>query len=237
MKNMFLSFGLLVLCMGPFNATAQIKNKMEAKEFSEFFQQQNCSFETTGKNEYFILEPGYQLVLEGIEDAKQVRLIITVLNETKLIGNVETRIVEENESVNGKTAEISRNYYAFCKQTGSIHYFGEEVDIYNDDGKVVSHNGAWIAEGKNRAGVMMPGLLLLGSRYYQEIAPDIAMNRAEIISTSGIKETTLGKFSHILIIEESTPLEPKRKVYKFYAPGIGLINGGNLLLVKYGPVK
>jgi len=69
--------------------------------------------------------------------------------------------------------KFSRNYLAFCKQTGSIFYFGEDVDIYKG-GKIVTHSGGWIAEGTNRAGIIMPGFPLLGSRYYQEIAPGVA---------------------------------------------------------------
>ena len=92
---------------------------------------------------YFILEPGFQLILQGIDGKDTAKLVITVLNETKKVGNVETRIVEENESVNGMTIEISRNYFAFCVQTSSIFYFGEDVDIFKGR-KVVSHDGAWI---------------------------------------------------------------------------------------------
>jgi hypothetical protein len=41
----------------------------------------------------------------------------------------------------------------------------------------------------------------------------------------------------VLKTDETTPLEPKNKEYKLYAPGIGLINEGGLLLIKYGFVK
>ena len=173
------------------------------------------------------------MILEGHEGKDSVRLVITVLNETKKIGNVETRLVEENESVNGTTIEISRNYFAFCDQTSSVYYFGEEVDMYSN-GKIVSHERAWTAEGKNKAGVMMPGLILLGARYYQEIAPGIAMDRAEIISMNEQMKTPAGTYMNCLKMEETTPLEPKNKEYKFYAPGIGLIRDGDLLLVKHG---
>src|SRR5882724_7004319 len=49
---------------------------------------------STGRNPYFILEPGYSLVLEG----GNARLTITVLNEVKKIDGVETRVVEERET-------------------------------------------------------------------------------------------------------------------------------------------
>jgi hypothetical protein len=35
-----------------------------------------------------------------------------VLDETKTVDGVETRIVEERETVNGKPIEVSRNYFA-----------------------------------------------------------------------------------------------------------------------------
>ncbi len=162
--------------------------------------------------------------------------MITVLNETRKIGNVETRIVEENESENGKPVEISRNFFAFCRQTGGVYYFGEEADIYKN-GKMTKGRDAWTAEGNNRAGLAMPGLVLLGSRYYQEIAPGKAMDRAEIDSTSETKTTPAGAFTNCLKTEETTPLEPKEKEYKLYAPGIGLIQDEDLLLTKYGFVK
>lgn len=206
------------------------------KQFTESFRQENYTFSSSGKNEYFILEPGYQIILEGTEDKELVQLIITVLNETKKVGNIETRIVEEKESANGKLKEVSKNYFALCRETGSIFYFGEDVDMYND-GKIINHEGSWLAEGKNKAGLVIPGICLLGSRYYQEMAPDLAMDRAEIISISEVFKTAAGNFTNCLKTEETTPLNPKEKSFKIYAPGVGLIKDGNLLVVKYGFVK
>ena len=214
-------------------ANVLAQNKTSSKQFTQSFMQDSCSFETTGRNPYFILEPGYQLVLEGMEGKDKIKLVITVLNETKKIGNIETRIVEENESANGNTVEISRNYFAFCKQSNSVFYFGEEVDMYKND-KIINHEGAWTAEGNNKAGVLMPGIILLGSRFYNEIAPGVAMDRVEIISVTETLQTPAGIFINCLKTEETSPLEPKAKEYKVFAPGIGLIKDGGLLLTKYG---
>src|SRR3984893_3086434 len=64
----------------------------------------------------------------------------------------------------GQPDEVSRNYYAISKRTNSVSYFGEEVDMYKN-GKVVSHEGAWLAgTGGARFGLMMPGLALLRAR-------------------------------------------------------------------------
>lgn len=210
------------------NVMGQVKNEKET--FTESFNLEECTFQTIGRNQYFILEPGYQLNLAGMEGKDSVELKIFVSNETKLVGDIETRVVIEFESVNGHTVEISRNYFAFCKETASIYYFGEDVDIYKD-GKVVSHSGAWLATGDNKPGLIMPGTPLLGARYYQEIAPGIAMDRAEIISLSETFFCEAGDFTHVMSTLETTPLEPKDKSVKLYAPGIGLIKDDNLTLV------
>lgn len=225
---------LLVLSAAIFITIQDLSAQRNGKNYTESLMQDSCIFSTTGRNQYFILEPGFQQTLES-KDGKK-KLIITVLNETRKIGNVETRIVEENESENGNPVEISRNFFAFCKQTSSIYYFGEEVDIYKD-GKIIKHEGEWRAEGKNKAGVAMPGQVMLGARYYQEIAPGVAMDRAEILSMTETFETPAGKFTNVLKTEETTPVEPLDKEYKLYAPGIGLIKDEDLLLTKYGFVK
>jgi hypothetical protein len=231
--HQYLSAGLLFLAVAQ-PCLSQKAHQKELSEWTDSFNIENCQFATMGENRYFILKPSYQLVFEGIDGKDTTTLIITVLNETKTIGNVATRVVEERESVNGHIVEISKNFYAFCIKTNTVFYFGEDVDIYKD-GKVSNHSGAWRADaGGAKAGVMMPGITLLGSRYYQEIAPMVAMDRVVIVSTSETIETPAGKFANCLKAEETTPLEPRVKDYKLYAPGVGLVKDGKLLLTKYG---
>lgn len=224
-KTLLIAFLMLVFLV------VQAQNKNE-KLFTDNLMQDSCTFATTGNNTYFILQPGFQLRLQGIEGKDTTILKITVLNETKIVDSVETRIVEEYEAVNGIPIEISRNYYAFCKETGSIFYFGEDVDMYKK-GVVSGHETAWLAGGQNKAGVQMPGMFLIGSRYYQEIAPGVAMDRAEILSISDSLKTPCGTFYNCLKTEEGTALSPKEKEYKIYAPGVGLIKDEDLLLVKF----
>lgn len=228
-------FALTLLLASAFHIV-DAQNKSHDPQFTESLMTDSCTFTTTGSNAYFIMEPGYQLILEGIDNKDTGRLVITVLKETRKIGNVETRIIEENESVNGKTVEISHNFFAFCQQTGSIYYFGEEVDMYKH-GKMTGHEGEWTAVGDNRAGVAMPGLVLLGARYYQEMAPGKAMDRAEIVSMEETKQTPAGTFIHCLKTKETTPLEPLEKEYKLYAPGIGLVQDEYMVLTHYGFLK
>lgn len=208
---------------------SDVRHPADAR-FTDSFDVESSEFTSTGRNPYFILEPGYQRVLTGKEGRHAVRLEVTVLNETRRVGDIDTRVVEERETKDGALAEVSHNYFAICKRTNDVFYFGETTDEYRD-GKIVGHEGAWEA-GKNhaRAGLMMPGTPLVGARFYQEIAPGQAMDRAEIISLTETLQTPAGTFVGCQKVEETTPLESGEREYKIYAPGVGLIRDGSLVL-------
>ena len=202
------------------------------KEWTRDFAMDDADFASVGTNRFFILTPGHRLVLQS--DTEKV--VITVLNDTVKVGNTETRVVEEREYENGELKEVSRNFFAICKKTGNVFYFGEDVDDYSK-GKIVRHSGAWRADGKDsQAGIMMPGTILLGARYYQEIAPT-ALDRAEILSNDVTLKTPAGTFKNCLRVEETSGLDPNDKCYKTYAPGIGLIQDEDLLLTEYSTGK
>lgn len=227
----------LALCLNT-NLPAKSKSRGGATgKWTDTFDLARCDFSSTGENEYFILQPGYRLILKGVEDDDSVTLVITVLDETEEIDGVETRVVEERESAGGNLVEVSRNFFAFCKTYGSVFYFGEDVDIY-ENGKIAGHGGSWRAGTDDfKPGLMMPGTALIGASYYQEIAPGVAMDRARIVSIDTTLDTPAGHFGNCLMTEETSALEPDTREYKIYAPGIGLIQDGSLLLVESGMIK
>ncbi|MEN6428451.1 MAG: PepSY domain-containing protein [Phycisphaerales bacterium] len=220
--------------VSPEGKVIEIEEKSPAKEtrapdkgkrWTDSFHIEDCTFASVGGNRFFSLQPGHQLVLQS----KREKVTITVLDATKVVGDVETRVVEEREEEDGKLKEVSRNFFAICKEHGDVFYFGEEVDDY-EDGKVVKHSGAWRADQPNsKAGIIMPGTILLGARHYQEIAPN-AMDRAEIMDDNVTMTTPAGTFTHCLRVEETSGLDPDEKSYKTYAPGVGLIQDEDLLL-------
>lgn len=202
---------------------------IEKSGFTTTFGVEPGELASTGRNPYFVLEPGYVLELEG----GSTHLTITVLKDTKMVAGVDTRIVEERETENGKLVEVSRNFFAISKRTNSVFYFGEDVDMYDAAGKIKNHEGSWTAGvGGATFGLMMPGEPLLKARYYQEIAPKVAMDRAEVISLTETLQTPAGLFKDVLKTEETTPLEKLSHEAKYYARGIGLIQDGSLKLVK-----
>lgn len=161
-----------------------------ATDWQEEFGLQDRTLVPTGRNPYFIREPGFELVFAS-EDEK---LVITVLDDTIDIGGVTTRVVEEREWKDGALCEVSRNLFAICKDTRDAFYFGEDVDDYKN-GAIVGHGGAWRAdEPGTKPGLIMPGRPKVGMKYYQEIAPGVAMDRAEVINLNADFKTPAGCF-------------------------------------------
>jgi hypothetical protein len=203
----------------------------EDQTFLDQFPVDRGALSATGRNPFFILEPGYRLSYEGGGD----ELVITVLDETELIDGVSTRVVEERETQGGALAEVSRNYYAIDPLAKDVYYFGEDVDNYSA-GRIVGHSGVWRSGAAGaHFGLMMPGDPRIGVKHYQEIAPDVAMDRAEVVSADESIRVPAGSLDGVLKVRETTPLEPVVED-KYYAPGIGLVVDAGLLLVHYGPI-
>jgi hypothetical protein len=230
MRILLAFIAMMALAVGMNQADAA-RAADDLAEWTHDFSAEKEVLVSTGRNAFFILEPGYQLVLEKGKE----RLVITVLNDTKQVDGVETRIVEERETNDGQVVEVSRNYFAISKRTGNVYYFGEDVDIYKD-GKVASHDGSWLS-GVNgaRFGLMMAAVPLIGARYQQEVAPQVAMDRAEIVGVKESFKTPAGEFKNCVKTKETTPLEADVG-HKRYAPGIGLVQDAALVLVRHGTV-
>lgn len=197
---------------------------------------ENCTFAPTGDNPFFPLQVGYRQVLAGEdEDGEPEEVVITVTNETRVVDGVTTRVVTEEESVDGELEENSWNFFATCVETGAVYYFGEEVDIY-DDGELESHEGAWLAGADGAvAGVVMPGNVSVGWKAYQEYHVGVAEDFAEIVALDETVVTPAGTFTGAIKVKETTRLEPGNVEYKWYAPGVGIVVDGPLKLRSYGP--
>jgi hypothetical protein len=179
-------------------------------------------FSLTIDNPYFPLVVANTFTLRGQEGVETVEVIVTVLDETEVVGGVVTRVVEERESTGGELVEVSRNYFAQAPD-GTVCYFGEAVDIY-DMGTVVSHDGAWRAdEGENRPGIIMPATPHVGDAYRQEVAPGIAQDHATITAMGETITVPAGTFTEPVRVVEDTPLEPGNLSVKVYAAGQGMI--------------
>ena len=217
-----------------------------APAFTDTFPLKSCRFASIGGNNFFPLKPGRQLYLSNTNCLSAgkcdslVELWITTEFDTRRVTlgsgrnrmQVPTRIVEERETEDGELVEISRNFFSSCNPMRDVYYFGEEVDIY-EDGEIVSHEGAWLA-GRNGAmpGIILPdSAFLLGSRYFQEVAPGVAQDRGEHVATNLEVTVPAGSFKGCTEVLETTPLQPNSDSTKVYCPGVGLVRDDELELM------
>jgi hypothetical protein len=62
----------------------------------------------------------------------------------------------------------------------------------------------------------------VGDKFYQEIAPKVAMDRVEVVSIDETVKTPAGTFEHCVHLRETTPLE-RDVSHKYFAPGVGVV--------------
>jgi hypothetical protein len=219
-------------------------------EFTDEFPVEECWFVPFGGNDYFPLQPGRttyfnnaRCVAEGKCDERE-DLWITVTSDVKKIvldldgrsRPIWTRVIQEREEADGELAEVSRNFFATCLPSRDVYYFGEEVDIY-EEGEIVSHEGAWLAGAFGaRPGIIMPeSAFILGQRYYQELAPGVALDRAEHVGTDVELALQAGNFDDCVEVTETSPLEPGAESAKAYCPGAGLVIDNDLEAISVYP--
>ncbi|MCX6602237.1 MAG: hypothetical protein NTV52_01440 [Acidobacteria bacterium] len=203
---------------------------MAADDYQSAFAVDKKTLGVKGSNPYFNLTPGYTLEYKNGKLADT----ISVLNETKRIDGVETRVVEHREMKAGRLIEVTRDYYAIDAVTNDVYYFGEEVDVIKK-GKVVDHKGTWLAGEKGaKFGLMMPASPKAGQKYYQEQAPGAALDRVEVMSIDEKITTPAGTFTKCVRVLESSPLEKTLHDSKWYVAGVGQVKDGAMVLVRYG---
>jgi hypothetical protein len=231
--------------------------------FTSDFMIDDCHFKTIGENPYFILKPGYQRVLVTPEGEEEREMSIeTVLCETKTINLngrlIKTRVYEERalefeEGEGGEpdewvTVEISRNWFAFCKETNAVYYFGEDSfecdegfddDETCEDGSDPLLTGSWEAgvDGA-KPGIIMPGTFLLGAKYFQEIAPPDAVDRGENRAMGLDWPEGDPEYTDCVLVIDTNPTEGGDACgdddAKTYCPGVGLVQDEDMELVNYG---
>lgn len=167
---------------------------------------------------------------EGDPDAEVERNDVFATFESKTILGVKTHVVRDTAYVDGVLVEDTLDWYAQDKQ-GNVWYLGETVFNYrfDDDGNYVGtdSDGAWIADGANAfPGYIMPTretLEALGNGYYQEFAPDVAEDQADLVTYKATADLDIGFFKGVLQTLDTTQLEPTVREFKKYEPGVGLV--------------
>ena len=184
----------------------------------------NPGFQSTSTHPYFPFVAGDQWYYEGEDES----LLISVLDQTRVIDGVETRVVEEREWEDDELLEVSWNYFAQAAD-GTVCYFGEDVDIFEDE--QISHEGAWCAdEPGSMPGIFMPADPQPGMTYQTEFGPG-AQDQVKIVG-SGPVTVPYGPFPETVRWREFNPVDGD-KGYKVFAEGLGLVIDESLLLIDF----
>ena len=147
-------------------------------------------------NRYYTLAPG---MIAGYEKKTQkgiTRIRIEVTGETKTVMGVTTLVIRDQQWLNGRLVEDTREWVAQDKD-GNVWHFGESVDQY-ENGRLTNHDGSWEA-GVDGA---KPGILMLsnpkaGDTYRQEYHP----GKAEDFGDRGCSRYKSSRFLKVLLLK------------------------------------
>jgi hypothetical protein len=174
-------------------------------------------------------------VFEGTEDGAAIRSVSRVLDRTGRVSGAPVTVVDVREYEDGQLVEHTRDYYAQVAD-GGVRYMGERVNDI-EDGKVVGHEGQWLAgKGNAEPGIFMPADPQVGDTFEQERAPGVAEDRSEVVAEDLEVTTPAGRFDDCIKTKDFAPLD-KTTEFKYYCAGVGLVREqyaeGRLDLVRY----
>lgn len=211
------------------------------------------------------------------EDEREVVTVLYKKKRITLDGRkIKTRVVEEralewdDDQEVWITVEISLNWIAICDKTNDVFYFGEDskdCDLEDtggfdpeDESKCLDDTdpdpgGSWEAgkppedqdDPNAQPGILMPGTFLLGAKYFQEIAVNLAepeesaIDRGEHVAMGEDVEVPAGEWEDCVVVIDTNPVEApdgcSDEDQKTYCPGIGIVMDEDLELVRYGFVN
>ncbi len=184
-------------------------------------------------NPWFPLVPGTTYLYHATEtdpDTGEVvheTVRVDVLNQTRLVGGVEGRVVQDRVWKDGLLVEDTFDWYA-QDNSGNVWYLGEIATNYRYDeaGNLLGtdNDGSW-ETGIDGAqpGIQMPASPRVGDRYYQEFRPRVAIDQGDVLATGLMRNTSIGTLSGVVQTRDWTVLEPDSVEHKFYARGFGNI--------------
>ena len=148
------------------------------------------------------------------------RDVIKATHRTKRMADgITARVVRDVVSDHGTPVEDTRDWYAqdFC---GNVWYFGEHTIAYRH-GKP-HDNGSWQAgRDGNLPGVALPAQPTIGLSYREEYSKGVAEDQSRVLALDEQAQVGAGHYTHALMTEDFSPIEPDVSELKFYAHGSG----------------
>jgi len=173
-------------------------------------------------NRYMPLIPGTRFHFEGVRGRTPQTDDQAVLHRTKQIVGVTSTVVRDTVSEHGRAVERTDDWYAQDRQ-GNVWYMGED-SFELSHGRFVKASDSWQSGvGGAQPGIIMPASPKPGDAYRQEYyPPGKALDEARVLARDGAVRVPVGRFRHVLVTSERSPLEPQTE-RKYYAAGVGEI--------------
>ncbi len=227
-QTLFLA-GLLT-SMGSINTTFFAQNEENTSTAYEEFNPNNFSDPTSIDNEWLPLKPGRQYVYEGTTvdegEVLEHRVIITVTDLKKMINNIPTVVTWDLDYSNGELVEAELAFFAE-DDDGNVWRMGEYPEEY-EDGKFIGAD-CWIngIEGSIAGISMLSKPYVDAPSYSQGWAPSVDFTDRGKVDQMGIKNCVpVDCYEDVLVISETSILEPDAEQLKYFARGVGNIRVG-----------
>lgn len=167
-------------------------------------------------NKYFPLVEGATYTYAGEKSS----IDVSVLPKTKAILGVTTRGVQTTTRLDGQIAKDVLDWYAQDK-TGAVWILGEEGKTRQGANLVPI---SWEA-GKDNAqpGLMMPAEPKADEQWRTKYYPCHDESDAKVLALNATINVKGGSFNDCLQTKESSALDPKLDVEKYYCPKKGLV--------------
>lgn len=189
-------------------------------------------------NPYAPVLPGRMLVMTIAVDGEIVGGVVEIhLQETRTFvwneRSVSCRVVRTLDFEEGRFIGESRKFLAQARD-GTVYFFGELVRMYLSDGAEV-HTGSWLVGGaslpsdpfptewREAPTVYMPGRPERGDMFVREDIPFTLSEINEVIQVGENIAVSGGEFDKVLVLRETSTLEPESQETKWYAPGVGAV--------------
>ena len=151
----------------------------------------------------------------------KTRTVKRLLHKTDVIAGVIVSVLQVKDYEDGELVEVTEDYFAEHRD-GSVWYFGERVNDY-ENGKVVGHEGQWLAgQGNNKPGLYLPAIPTVGMEFEPERAPGVAELRAKVVELDAAVTVPAGPYTGCLKTENFSALD-KVTEFSFFCPGAGLV--------------
>jgi hypothetical protein len=171
-------------------------------------------------NPWFPLKPGTRYEYVGIKDGRPSRDVVVVTHRVRTIRGAPCVAVSDRLYIDGKLGERTTDWYTQDRQ-GNVWYFGEDTAELDQNGRVTSTEGTWLAGVHGaRPGIYMPAHPHVGQSGRQEYYKGHAEDQFRIVAVLG---TVAAGAPNSVLTEETTPLEPGVIDNKLYVRGIGTV--------------